>query len=375
MAWVRGLDGEETRGSAHRRARSPEHPTGGSRAGPLPGRLGGRGLGRGHGDGARRDPHRSGSRSSPVALVVHRSERWRTARLGRLLRVGGPDGGGVAGRGATGPRRWADVGPGLDHPRRLGHPALPRPSPVQPGPLQLRRSGPARPSRTQPLCGRSLRPRVRSSAVCRRHRVAGHHIALRSAVRGLDQGGGVGRRGIARRPGGGLPCAGADRRGPGDGVAAPPGPSSRDRSGGGPLARGPQPPGPVQLRRLRPQRLVDGRAVGGRGDAVGDRPDASRPVALCPCGHGQAPRRCRGGLPGRRRNGTASRPQAVEVARRGRGRAGRGDRRRDPGVRLRVDVDRSHRAPHPHRTAGAVHPVGLTGQRRSTRCSTRWASR
>ena len=173
-------------------------------------------------------------------------------------------------------RRTTHPGPGLGGARRVG-PALPaRSAPVQPGPLQLRGPGPAGPSRRQPLHRGPLHPWPRPPAVRGGQRVAGHHLALRPALRGVEQGGVGARRGVARRAGDGLPGPGAGRRGAGHGVPPPAGPPPRHRSGDGPVARGPQPPGPVQLRGLGPQRRPDGRPAGGRGHR------SASPAGWCP---------------------------------------------------------------------------------------------
>ena len=165
--------------------------------------------------------------------------------------LAGRDGGGVARGGPPRAGRPAERRPGVGRSGRVGAATALRTSSVQPGPVQLRGPGAPDPPRTQSLCGRALRPRPRSPAVRRGQRVAGHHLPLRALLRGVEQGGGGRGRRIPGRAGDGLPGPGVGGRGPGDGLPSSPGAAPGHRPRDGPVARGPQPAGSVQLRGLR----------------------------------------------------------------------------------------------------------------------------
>ncbi len=205
VAWVRRLDGEETRGSAHRRAWNPEHRRAGTRGSAPAGRVGGSRLGGLHGHGAGRNPHRSRGRSPSGPLVVLPPVGGLTARLGGVLPRGGPPRRRLARARTAGPSRPAERGPGVDRARRVGRAPGGRASPVQSGPLQLRGPGTAGPPRTQPLHRGPLDTGSRPPPVRHRQCLAGHHLALRPPLRVREQGRGLDRRGLPRRPDRGLP--------------------------------------------------------------------------------------------------------------------------------------------------------------------------
>ena len=129
---------------------------------------------------------------------------------------------------------------------------------------------------------RPVRARPRTPPVRCGHRVAGHHLALRAALRGVQQGGG---RRSRRHPssvqliayrvlelvGVALVMVSLPR------LARHLGTDPGHR----PVARGPQSVGPVQLRGLGPQRRPHGRADGGRGDASASPVGCSPGLVLC----------------------------------------------------------------------------------------------
>ena len=243
---------EELRGIAHCRARSTEHSC--TTCAEPPCALADRGprrLDRIGGDGHQR---RVGDRAEPRPVVVLDPQWTVGPRHHLVLPVGGPPHRGLARRRSSGATGAAHHAVGVADPHRLGCTPVPRATPVQPGHLQLHRSGVVGPPWAQSLLGPAQSAGSRSAALVDRQRVAIDSLALRPAVRGGGQRRSRRGRELVGGAGAGLSGTRAGGRGSDHGLIATTGPSSGHGPRHRPLAGRPQPAGLVQFHSVGAQR-------------------------------------------------------------------------------------------------------------------------